>query len=167
MTLKKILSYDSGPFWQFAKYGLVGVMATCVQTAVFYMLASTCMKCLGADDWAVKFLALPSTEFTGAEPWYASRGTIAAEATAVGFFIANVFCWLMNRAFVFRPGRFLWYVEFGMFFGVAAFATLVALFVMKLLIDSFGLMTSMAVAIEILVSFCINYIVRKFFIFKR
>ena len=24
----------------------------------------------------------------------------------------------MNRAFVFRPGKFRWYVEFGMFFGV-------------------------------------------------
>ena len=35
----------------------------------------------------------------------------------------------MNRAIVFRPGKFAWYAEFAMFYGVAAFATAVALLV--------------------------------------
>ena len=165
--LRKILSHDAGPFWQFAKYGLVGVMATCVQTAVFYVLASTILRCLGPDDWAVVRLGLPSATFSGGEPWHASRGTLAAEATAAGLAVANVFCWLMNRAFVFRPGKFRWYVEFAMFFGAAALATLVALAVMKLLIDCFGMMTSLAVAVEIAVSFLVNFFVRKFVIFKE
>lgn len=165
--LRKILSHDAGPFWQFAKYGLVGVMATFVQTAVFYVLASTCLKCLGQDDWAVSLLGLPAASFTGEEPWYASRGAIASAATSVGFVIANVFCWLMNRAFVFRPGKFRWYVEFGMFFGAASFATLIALGIMKLLIDRFGMMTTLAVAFEIAVSFLVNFVLRKYFIFKE
>ena len=164
--LRNILSHDAGPFWQFAKYGLVGVMATCVQTGVFYLLASTCLKCLGPDDWAVRFLGLPSAAFTGEEAWHASRGTLAAAATAAGFAVANVFCWLMNRAFVFRPGRFRWYAEFGMFFCAAAMATLVALGVMKVLIDSFGMMTTLAVAVEVAVSFLVNFFARKFFIFR-
>ena len=141
-------------------------MATAVQTCVFYVLASTCLKCLAPDDWAVRFLCLPSAEFTGAEPWYASRGALASAATAVGFTVANVFCWLMNRAFVFRPGKYRWYVEFAMFFGAAAFATLVALTVMKTLIDGFGMMTTLAVVVEVVVSFMVNFFIRKFFIFK-
>jgi putative flippase GtrA len=165
-SIKNILSHDASPFWQFVKYGLVGVMATVVQTAVFYILAATCLKCLTPDDWAVRFLALPSVEFSGAEPWYASRGALASAATAIGFTFANVFCWLMNRAFVFRPGRYRWFVEFAMFFGAAAFATVAALAVMKTLIDGFGMMTTLAVVIEVAVSFLVNFFMRKFFIFK-
>ena len=163
---KKILSHECGPFWQFVKYGTIGVMATLVQTGVFYILASTCFLCLTSDDVAVRLLGLPSATFTGGEAWYASRGMLAAYATAVGFFLANVFCWLMNRWFVFKPGKFRWYVEFGMFFGTSTVATLIALGTMKVLIDSFGLMTTFAVVVEVLVSFLVNFFVRKFFIFR-
>ena len=164
--LKRILSHESGPFWQFVKYGAIGVMATIVQTGLFYLLASTCLRCLGADDWAVRYAGLPSASFTGREAWYASRGMLAAYATAVGFFVANVFCWLMNRWFVFRPGKFRWYAEFGMFFGASTLATLIALGTMKVLIDSFGMMTTFAVVVEVVVSFCVNFFIRKFYIFK-
>ena len=164
--LKRILSHESGPFWQFVKYVAIGVMATIVQTGLFYLLASTCLMCLGADDWAVRYAGLPSASFSGHEAWYASRGMLAAYATAVGFFVANVFCWMMNRWFVFRPGKFRWYAEFGMFFGASTLATLIALGTMKVLIDSFGMMTTFAVVVEVVVSFCVNFFIRKFYIFK-
>lgn len=164
--VRRFLSHDSGVFAQFVKYGVIGVMATCVQTAIFYVLASTCLKCLTSDDLAVRFLGLPSADFTGGEAWYASRGMIAAVATAIGFVVANVFCWLMNRWFVFKPGKFRWYVELGMFFGASTLATIIALGVMKLLIDQFGLMTTLAVVVEVIVSFLVNFFIRKFVIFK-
>ena len=164
--LKKILSHDSGPFWQFVKYGAIGVMATLVQTGVFYVLASTCFRCLTAEDIAVRLLGLPAAVFSGDEAWYVSRGMLASYATVIGFFLANVFCWLMNRRFVFRPGTFSWYVEFGMFFGTSSLATAIALGTMKVLIDSFGVMTTFAVVVEVVVSFFVNFFVRKFFIFK-
>ena len=165
-SIEKILSHDCGPFWQFVKYGAIGVMATLVQTGVFYILAATCLKCLGSDDVAVRFFGLPAANFTGEEVWYATRGSLASVATAIGFAVANVFCWLMNRKFVFRPGKFRWYIEFAMFFSAASLATAIALAVMKVLIDSFGMMTTFAVVIEVFVSFMVNFIVRKFFIFK-
>ena len=164
--VRHFLSHDSGFFAQFVKYGAIGVMATCVQTAIFYVMASTCLKCLTADDFAVRFLGLPSADFTGAEAWYASRGMLAAAATAIGFVVANVFCWLMNRWFVFRPGKFRWYIELVMFFGASTVATLLALGIMKVLIDQFGLMTTLAVVVEVLASFLINFFIRKFVIFK-
>ena len=164
--ISKILSHDCGPFWQFVKYGVIGVAATAVQFVVFYLLAATCLRCLTPDDKAVKLLGLPSVVFSGGEPWYAARWFLAAVATAAGFTLANVFCWLMNRAFVFRPGKFRWYVEFGMFFGVAAIATAIALVVQSVLIKFMGVTTSAAVVIEVAVSFLLNFFARKFFIFR-
>jgi putative flippase GtrA len=130
------------------------------------LLAATCLKCLAADDVAVRLLGLPAAEFTGDEAWYSTRGSLAAAATAVGFVLANVFCWLMNRRFVFRPGKFRWHVELAMFFSASSLATVIALMVMKSMIDWFGVMTSLAVLIEVAVSFLVNFFVRKFYIFK-
>lgn len=160
-TVRRFLSHDSGPFAQFVKYGVIGVLSTCVQMIGFYLLAATCLKCLGADDWAVRFLGLPSVEVSDGV-----RAFRAAVATAGGFTVANIFCWIMNRLFVFKPGKFRWYVEFLMFFGVAALATVVALGVQSLLIKYFGMMTTAAVIVEVVASFLMNFFVRKFVIFK-
>ena len=163
--VRGVLSPDAGPFWQFVKYGAVGVASTLVQLGVFLVLAATCLRCLTPDDWAVRFLGMPAATFDGSEPWFVSRWFLAAVATAVGFTVANVFCWLLNRAIVFRPGRFAWYAEFAMFYGAAAFATVVALAVQSVLIKYFGLMTSAATLIEVAVSFMVNFFIRKFYIF--
>lgn len=159
--VRRFLSHDSGPFAQFVKYGVIGVLSTCVQMVGFYLLAATCLKCLGADDWAVRFLGLPPVEVSDGV-----RAFRAAVATAGGFTVANIFCWIMNRLFVFKPGKFRWYVEFLMFFGVAALATVIALGVQSLLIKYFGMMTTVAVIVEVAVSFLMNFFVRKFVIFK-
>ena len=159
--VRHFLSHDSGPFAQFVKYGVIGVMSTGVQMAVFYLLAATCLKCLGPDDWAVRFLGLPAVSVSAG-----IRAFRAAVATALGFTTANIFCWLMNRLFVFKPGRYRWYVEFAMFFGVAALATVIALGVQSILIKYAGLMTTAAVIVEVIVSFFFNFFIRKFVIFK-
>ena len=160
-AVRRVLSRESGPFWQFVKYGVIGVLSTLVQTGVFYLLAATCLMCLAPDDVAVRFLGLPAADVGDA-----TRALRFAVATGIGFVVANVFCWLMNRAFVFRPGRFRWPVEFAMFFGVATLATVVALGLSSALIRWCGLMTTIAVAVEVVVSFLVNFFVRKFFIFK-
>ena len=160
--LRKVLSHDCGPFWQFVKYGVIGVLATLVQTAFFYLLATTCLKCLTVDDVAVRLLGFSSAEGL-TDGVRAFRFSLA---TSVGFVVANVFCWLMNRWFVFRAGKFAWYVEFGMFFATATVATVIALGAASALIGWFGLMTTLAVLVEVVVSFLVNFFVRKFFIFK-
>ena len=158
---RKLLSRETGAFVQFVKYGIVGVMATCVQTGVFYLLAATCLKCLGPDDFAVRYLGLPSAVLSDQ-----ARALLAAIATGVGFTVANVFCWVMNRLFVFRPGRHVWYIEFLLFFGVSLTALVVGLAVQTVLIRLAGWSTSAAVLLEIVSSLAINYVVRKFFVFK-
>ena len=158
---RRFLSHDSGPFAQFVKYGAIGVASTLVQMAVFYLLASTACRCLGPDDWAVKWFGLPHVDVP-----HAVRGFRFAVDTVIGFSVANVFCWLMNRAFVFRPGKFVWYKEFGMFFGAAAGAMAIATGLSWILINWGGLQTTAAVVIEVAVSFIVNFVARKFFIFK-
>ena len=148
-------------FFQFVKYGANGVMATYVQTGTFYLLGATCLMCLGPDDWAVRFLGLPSAEIPDGV-----RAFRFATATAAGFVVANVFCWLMNRWCVFTPGKFRWYVEFALFFAASTLATVVALGLSAALIRLAGLMTTIALAIEVVVSFFVNFFMRKFFIFR-
>lgn len=160
-TVKKILSRDSGPFWQFVKYGVIGVMSTLVQMAVFYVLAATCLKCLKSDDFAVRLFSLPPAEITDG-----ARALRFSIATGIGFIVANVFCWLMNRRFVFTPGRFPWHTELAMFFSASGAAMLLALGLSAALINWCALMTTLAVFAEIAVSFAVNYAIRKFFIFK-
>ena len=148
-------------FFQFVKYGANGVIATYVQTVTFYLFGATCLMCLGSDDWAVRYLRLPSAEVSNCV-----RAVRFATATAIGFVVANVFCWLMNRGCVFKPGKFKWHVELALFFGASTLATTIALGISAALIHFAGLMTTIALAIEIVVSFFVNFFVRKFFIFK-
>ena len=148
-------------FLQFVKYGTNGVIATYVQTGTFYLLGATCLMCLAPSDWAVKYLGLPSAEVSDGV-----RALRFAAATACGFVVANVVCWLMNRWCVFTPGKFRWYVELALFFAASTLATVIALGLSAALIRLAGLMTTIALAIEIVVSFLVNFFVRKFFIFK-
>ena len=148
-------------FFQFVKYGTNGVIATYVQAATFYLLAATCLMCLGPDDWAVKSLGLPSSDVADGV-----RAVRFASATAVGFVVANVVCWLMNRWCVFKPGKFRWHVEFFLFFAASTFATVVAIGLSTVLIRFAGLMTTIALVVEVVVSFLVNFFVRKFFIFR-
>lgn len=148
--------------WQLFKYGVIGVLGTLIQTGVFYALGTTCLKCLTVDDVAVQHLGFAAASGV-------SDGVRAVRfflATLVGFFLSNVFCWVMNRLFVFTPGKYRWYVEFALFFGASSVATAVALSLSSLLIGTLGLMTTLAVVIEVVCSFLINFFIRKFVIFK-
>lgn len=146
---------------QFVRYALAGAAATAVQTAVFYALAATCLKCLALDDWAVRFAGLPAVEVgDGVRAWR------YAFATAAGFSVANLFCWYVNRRWVFRPGRHRALVELGLFFGVSVLAMGIATAGSWVAIRFLGMMTTLAMAMQVLAALAINFVVRKFFVFK-
>ena len=157
----RILSHDCGAVWQFVKYGLIGVLSTVVQTAVFYLFAVTCLKCLKPGDWAVRLCGFPAADVSDS-----LRAKRFAVATAIGFTLANIFCWLMNRLFVFEPGLYSWYIEFLMFFASSAMAVVIALYFSWALIKYFSMMTTAAVFLVISVSLIFNFVIRKFIIFK-
>lgn len=160
-SVRRFLSHECGPLAQFVKYGLVGGFATLVQFAGFYVLATTVLPCLKSDDVAVRYAGFAATEASDVV-----RGCRFALATALAFLLANVVCWLLNRAIVFRAGKYPWYKEFGFFLAVSGLAMAVATGLCGILISSFGMMTSLASVIEVVISFVFNYFLRKFVIFK-
>ena len=148
-------------FSQFLKYAIAGAASTCVQLAVFYLIATLVLPCLGANDIAVRLANLPAVDISDGV-----RASRAAVAQGVGFIVANMFCWAVNRRFVFKPGRHFWFIELALFFALSLVAFTVGIALQSLAIDRLGWQTSLAVALQVVTSLCINFIVRKFFIFK-
>ena len=148
-------------FWQVFKYGIIGAFATVINLVVAAVCAATAWPCLGADDLAVRFC--------GAEPAAigdALRATRAVYCNLVGFFIANVVCWLLNRKYVFTPGRHGWLVEYALFLAGSGFAVLCGSAAIWLLVRYQGMQTSYSFVVNVFVAVAVNFVVRKFFVFK-
>lgn len=149
------------PFVQFCKYAAVGVFATLVNMATFSVFAWYVFPCIGADDFVVKLFGLvpPAVD-------EAARARLSAYCSVAGFVVSDVVCYLINRVFVFRPGRLPPWLEFLSFTAVGAFASLLGTAIQAWLIVRFGAMTSAAFLVCILTALAFNYVLRKFFIFK-
>ena len=161
-AFRRFLSREAGAFAQFVKYAVIGVLSTFVQIVVFYILAATVLKCLTPDDWAVRLLKLPAADISDA-----LRATYFFVATALAFCVSNLFCWVLNRLFVFTPGRHRWYVELALFVAISALAMVLAALAGSWLITAFGLMTSLAALVQIAFSFALNYVARRFLVFAH
>ena len=149
------------PFIQFCKYAAVGVFATLVNIAVFSVFAWYVFPCITADDFVAKLFGLvpPAVE-------EADRARLAAYCNVAGFVVADIVCYLINRAFVFQPGRLPMWLEFLSFTAVGAFAAFLGAALQTWLIASFGVQTSVAFLVCILTALAFNYVLRKYFIFK-
>ena len=147
---------------QIVRYGVVGVASTLVQLGVFYLLASTVLKCLGSDDVMVRCLSLPAVSVADGV-----RAYRAAAAQMAGFTVANVFCWLMSRRYVFVPGRHRWPVELALFFAVSLAAFVAGVALQSLAISCLGWQTTYASLLEVVSAFVINFLIRKFYVFKK
>ena len=151
----------SGLFLQIVKYGVIGVLATIVNLIVAELAAAYVWPCLGPDDFFVRRCGLPSAEITDAV-----RATLAVYCNLVGFFVANVICWLLNRKYVFEPGRHGWFVEYLLFIAGSGFAVLCGNAVIWALVKYQGVQTTFSFLVNVLVSVAVNFVVRKFFVFQ-
>ena len=149
------------PVVQFCKYAVVGVLATLVNIAVFSVFAWRVFPCITADDFVVRLFQLVPPEIDEA-----ARARLAAYCSVAGFVVSDVFCYLINRAFVFKPGKLPMWLEFLSFTAVGAFAAFLGTAIQAWLIAGFGVQTSVAFLVCILTSLMFNYVLRKFFIFK-
>lgn len=155
------LSHDAPPFVQFVKYGLAGGVATATHILMFFLAGFLLFPCVTADDPLVKLFGLvaPAVE-------EALRARYAVYSNIIAFFVSNTVCYIINRLFVFRPGRHHVVIEFLLFLAVSAVSTLVGTTLMGLLIQHLGIQTTYAFGANILSSLAINYVMRKFFVFK-
>ena len=165
MTLKErwdhYLSHDAPPFVQFVKYGLAGGIATASHVLTFFAIGFLLFPCVSAEDPLVKLfgLAAPAVE-------EALRARHAVYSNVLAFLVSNTLCYAMNRLFVFRPGRHSFAVEFLLFLAVSAVSMTIGTTLMGVLIQRIGLQTTYAFGANILSSLAINYVLRKFFVFK-
>lgn len=157
----RFLSHDASPLVQFLKYAIAGGIATAVHILTFFLAGFFLFPCVGADDILVRLfhLAAPAVEET-------LRARHAVYSNITAFLVSNTVCYIINRLFVFKPGRHTPAVEFLLFFAVSAVSVGLGTFLMDILIDRFAIQTTYAFGANMVCSLAINYALRKFFVFK-
>lgn len=148
-------------FWQIFKYGLIGLLATAINLAVAEILAASLWPCLGPDDAFVKHLGFASVDIP--DQLRANRAVIC---NLLGFVVANFICWLLNRKYVFTPGRHNPLVEYALFMAGSGFAVLCGNLLIWILVRYYGFATTDSFIVNVIVSVLVNFVVRKFFVFK-
>ena len=159
--VSKFLSHDAGPVVQFIKYAIAGGFATAVHILTFFLAGFFVFPCVASDDILVRLfgLAAPVVEES-------LRARNAVFCNIIAFIASNTVCYIINRLFVFKPGRHSMVVEFLLFFAVSAISVGLGTFLMGVLIDRFGIQTTYAFGANMVCSLAINYALRKFFVFK-
>jgi putative flippase GtrA len=159
--IDQLLGNEAANLLQFIKYGISGCIATLTHILVFHLLAWKMFSALQADDWFVRLLKLPIPELDDT-----TRSRNSMKGNCVAFVISNFVAYLINVYWVFVPGRYPWIMEIGLFYLVSGVAIVIGTGLMGLLIRRFGMLTTYAFGANVFAALMINYIVRKFFIFK-
>ena len=163
--ISRFLGHDAGPIAQFVKYAVAGAIATGVNVAVLVLVGWRLIPSFAADDRIV-VLARRHLGIEAAAAPADGRAFNAAVCAVIAFFISNAVCYLLNRLFVFRPGRHAPIVEALLFMGVSALSILVGTICQTILISRFGIDTSLAMGANIVSSLAINFVMRKFVVFR-
>jgi len=159
--IKKHLSHDAHPLVQFIKYGIAGGLATATHIVTFFLCGWFLLPCLTQDDITVRLLGLTAPAISES-----TRVWNAGFCNAVGFVLSNTFCYVLNRLFVFRPGKHHWALEFLLFFAVSGVSWAIGTTLQSYLISYQGVQTTLAFGANIASALLINYAMRKFVIFK-
>ena len=148
---------------QFLKYGIVGGVATGINLVLFYICAYFIWPSLGPDDPFITLLKLePPAGFV--EDLRLSR---VQYSMVTAFMISNLACYLMNVKWVFVAGRHHWILEVLLFYAVSGLAFVAGAALASFLIGRFEVQTTYANLSNILTSVLINFILRKFAVFKQ
>jgi putative flippase GtrA len=142
-------SREVHPVIQFFKYALCGVVAFVVQAVVFFTLSR----------WV-----LPALESNVAD--HTVRANHALINTGIALLFGNTAAWLLNRRWVFTPGRHAPVTEYVLFTLVNAPGALGGAVVQDWIIRSLHWPTWAAFAGFVLPNVLINFACRKLFIFR-
>lgn len=160
-TLENLLSHDAGAWAQFVKYALAGGIATVTHILVFHLVGWRLIPCLQDRDPFVRLLGVRIPEVDTRRRARNSMG-----ANVIGFLVSNAVAYLLNRLFVFEPGRHSLLVEIALFYAVSAVSVVLGTGIMGWLIRRFGMLTTLAFFANLFTALMINYAMRKFFIFN-
>ena len=159
--VQRFLSRDAHPVVQFIKYGMAGGLATAVDIVVFYFLSWKVLPALTANDQLVELLGLSITPVSeGVRQWHYVANRVMT------FMVSNFTAYVANVLWVFTPGRHSRIKEIALFYAVSGISFFIATALTTGMIRWFGCTTSTALLVNIVCSLMINYVCRKYVVFK-
>jgi len=159
--LKQFTGRQHSPLVQFIKYAIAGAIATVVNIALFYACALKLMPALAPNDAVAKLLHVSVSLLSDDV-----RARNSMIDNGVAFIFANLTAYLINIFWVFESGRHNRVREILYFYLVSGVSFALGTGLMGFLIHHFGLMTTIAFGANAVTSLLINYVLRKYFIFK-
>lgn len=159
--LKQFKGREHTPLIQFVKYSIGGALATLVHMAFFYLLALKLLPALNPDDLIANLLNLSRTPASNA-----LRARNYMIDYTIAFLFSNLVAYVINIYWVFHRGRHHWLLEIAYFYGVSGISAVVGTLLTGSMIHGFGISTTLAFGINVVVSLLINFVVRKSFVFK-
>ena len=152
--LSRIRARNVPPLIQFALYGMCGGLATVVYLAVSIFCSYKV------------FPAMDGMTVDGAPITDALRAKNLLINNCIAFAVANVVAYVSNILFVFQTGRHHPFLEFLYFTAVSLVSFGISQIAGPWLVDHFGISTKVAMLTNVVASALLNYVFRKFFVFK-
>ena len=151
---------------QFVKYAIAGGIATAVNIVAFFLAGWFLFPCLTESDILVRLLRRLRGEIALPVARAGSRAANAVKCNIVAFLVSNAVCYILNRLFVFEPGQHGIVVEALLFFAVSAASTFIGTVCQTILIKKLNMQTTLAFSANLVAALMINFVMRKFVIFK-
>lgn len=159
--LRQFKGRQHGPLVQFIKYAIAGGIATAVHISLFYFCAVKLLPALNQHDALAGWMHLHVPELSDA-----IRARNSVIDNLIAFIFSNLTAYLINIAWVFESGRHHRVIEIGIFYLVSGISMAIGSTLMGLLIGRFGITTTVAFGVNVLTSLMINFVLRKYVIFK-
>lgn len=154
-VLSRIRQRKVPPLIQFGVYGLCGGLATVVYLGISILLSYTA------------FPAMDGMIVNGAPITDALRAKNLLINNCLAFIVANVVAYVSNVLFVFETGRHHPVLEF-LYFTVVSFVSFgISQIAGPWLVSHFGVSTVFALLSNVVASALLNFVFRKFFVFKN
>jgi putative flippase GtrA len=156
---------EAHPSIQFIKYGIAGGLATFTHVAAFFTLSLWVFPAMladtGLDALLVDWLGL---DLPAVAESLRRRNFFINNALA--FLLSNLVAYLINFHWVFHPGRHRRHVEIALFLLVSAGSLLVGIQIGLALMRWFEATTTLSQICNIAASVMINFVCRKYLVFK-
>ena len=159
--LAQLSRRDAHPAVQFVKYGLAGSLATAVDVLAFYAAAIWALPALTNGDPVARLLGLQMAPLAES-----IRSSHYVWDKVIAFMFSNLTAYVANALWVFTPGRHSKSMEIALFYAVSAASFAIGTALGWLLIKATGLPTTYAYAANAAASISMNFVCRKFIVFK-
>ncbi len=159
--IKRVLLEKSHAGMQFLKYSMCGGVAMAVDMLAFFLVAWLLFPALTEDEFLVRLFHVPVESVTEG-----ARIVNFCISNVCAFVLSNLTAYILNVLFVFEAGRHSRWKEVGLFYLVSAISVGLGIGIGAILIHRFGLSTSVSYIAKAISTTLINFVARKFIIFR-